>query len=103
MKYKDLEQQILNDAEEKDLLDLKNLLMNSNKIRRDVEDLHSAVIAKSKNFKEYITQGNKIAKVDDDIKKFLGKSLFDLIILAETLEVSLEIELEETYKNRKAQ
>lgn len=99
-KYKDLEPKVLDWAEEKDLLTQDNLLIQSNRVRRDVENLHDAVIAKSKGFKEYINSRNNIANTQDMIEHSLGKMLLNLIILAEVNNISLEEALTEAYKNK---
>lgn len=101
MKYKELEEKILNRADDKDLLVEGNLLLQSSEISIKAYNLHNAVFAKSKGFKEFIIEGNKIRKTSEEIKKNLGEIFYDLIIIAEINEVSLEDCLEEIYKNIK--
>jgi hypothetical protein len=98
--FKELESLTLDWAEEKDLLTKDNLLIQSNRVRRDVENLHDAVIAKSKGFKEYVNSRNNISNTQDMIEHSLGRMLLNLIILAEVNNVSLEEALTEAYKNK---
>lgn len=98
---KALIEDILDFAYEQDMLDKNNILQQSNKIRVDVDRMHTAIISKSKGMKEYINHGNKIAKTDEDIRSYIGKLMFDLVILAELNDVDLSGVLLETYKNRK--
>lgn len=100
-KYQELEFSVLNYADENDLLKPSHLLQQSNKLRRDIEDLHEAVIAKSKGMKEYFKHGIQINSVEDSIGNSLGKILFDLILMAEINNVSLENKLEEYFKSKK--
>lgn len=101
MKYKELEEKILDRADGLDLLTEANLLAQSNKIKVEVDKLHTATLAKSRGFKEFIINGNKIAKTEQEIKKRLGIALYELVILAEVNRVSLEDCLEEVYKNKR--
>ena len=98
--YRELEQKILDYADDNDLLSRDNLLGQTNKILRDTEALHLASRMNSQGRKEFITTGNKIVKVEDEVKSNFGKLLFNLIILAELQGVSLEEELEIAYKNK---
>lgn len=101
MKYRELEEKILDRADDIDLLSKENLYTQSNRVLVEVTNLHTAVIAKSKGFKEFIINDNKIAKTQEEIRKNLGKVLYELIILAEVNSISLEETLEEVYKNKK--
>lgn len=101
MKYKDLEEKILDRADGLDLLAEANLLAQSNRVKVEVDNLHAATLAKSKGFKEFIITDNKVGKTEEEIKKRLGTAFYELIILAEINGVSLENCLEETYKNKR--
>lgn len=101
MKYKELEEKILDRADDRDLLSEENLIAQSNKVKVEAADLHAAVLAKSKGFKEFIINDNKIVKVEEEISRNLGRIFYDLIIFAEINGVSLENCLEETYKNKR--
>lgn len=101
MKYRELEEKILDRADGIDLLSKENLYTQSNRVLVEVNNLHTAILAKSKGFKEFIINDNKIAKTQEEINKNLGKVLYELIILAEINGISLEETLEEVYKNKK--
>jgi hypothetical protein len=101
MKYKELEEKILDRADGLDLLVESNLLAQSNRVKVEVDNLHAATLAKSRGFKEFIINDNKIAKTEEEIKKRLGKVLYELVILSEVNRVSLEDCLEEVYKNKR--
>jgi uncharacterized Fe-S cluster-containing radical SAM superfamily enzyme len=100
-KYKELEQLVLDHADESDLLKKDNLLAQFYRINLSVNALGNAVDAKNRGKKEYIIGNNKIAKTDEEIKRFIGRVFYDLLILAEINDVSLEEELETTLKIRK--
>jgi NTP pyrophosphatase (non-canonical NTP hydrolase) len=100
-KYKELEQLVLDHADETDMLKKENLLAQFYRINISVDALSNAVDAKHKGKKEYIIGTNKIAKTDEEIKRFIGRVFYDLLILAEINDVSLEEELETAFKNKK--
>lgn len=101
-KFGELEGLILDDADDKGLLEAGNLVGQYNRLRNSVESLQKATITKSNGFKEYIDSFNKkVGKVEEDIPSNLGKILYELIILAEVNNVSLETCLENHYTNEK--
>ena len=100
-RYRELESEVFDFADNGDLLEPNNLLSQSNRLNRSIENLHTAVVAKNNGFKEYIDKSNTISLVDDDIRKNLGKALFELIILSEINGVSLENMLEDYLKTKK--
>lgn len=95
-----LQEKILDYADDNDLLSKDNLLGQANKVIRDAEALHLSSRMNSQGRKEFITNGSKIVKVDEEVRRNCGKLLFNLIILAELQGVSLEDELELAYKNK---
>lgn len=102
MRYKELEEKILDDADDKGLLEPSNLLTQFNRLKNNVDFLHKVVITKGNGFKEYIDSSNKkIGKVEEDIPDGLGKVLYELIVLAEINGLSLENCLTEVLKNKK--
>lgn len=101
-KYGELESLIFDDAEDKGLLETTNLVGQYNRLRNSVERLQKATITKSNGFKEYIDSFNKkVSKVEESIPSSLGEILYELIILAEVNNVSLETCLENHYTNEK--
>ncbi len=100
-KYKELEQLVLDRADETDMLVKSNLLAQFYRVNLSINALSNAIDAKYKGKKEYIIGGSKIAKTDEEIKKFLGRIFYDLLILAEINEISLEEALELTLKDKK--
>lgn len=102
MRYKELEEKILDDADDKGLLEPEYLLTPLNVLGVALYKLQMAAIAKSKGFKEYINESDKkIGKVEDDISNGLGEALYELIILAEINRLSLEDCLTEVLKKKK--
>lgn len=100
MKYQELESRVFEYADNNDLLESNNLLSQSYRLKRSMDDLHTAAVAKNNGFKEYIDNTNTIGLVDENIQKGLGKILFELIILSEINGVSLENMLEDYLKNK---
>lgn len=100
MKYKDLEEKVLNYADDNNFLSSKNLITQSIRLNSTVLELGTAISKKSEGFKEFIIY-NKIAKTEEEINKGLGKALYNLIILAEINGLSLENCLTEYFKNKK--
>lgn len=102
MRYKELEEKILDDADDKGLLEPVNLVAQFDRLKNSVQDLQKVIITKSNGFKEYIDSSNKkIGKVEEDIPSCIGKILYELIILTEINGLSLEDCLTEVYKNKK--
>lgn len=102
MRYKELEERILDDAEDKGLLEPSNLVIQFNTLKTSVDFLQKVVVTKGSGFKEYIDSSNKkIGKVEDDIPNGLGEALYQLIILAEINRLSLEDCLTEVLKTKK--
>ncbi len=101
MRYKDLEEKILDKADDKGLLEPGNLLTQFNRLKKSIESLQKVVITKSNGFKEYIDSSNKrIGKVEEDIPSGIGEILYELIVLTEINRISLEDCLTEVYKKK---
>lgn len=102
MKYRDLEEKVLNYADDNNFLSKENLVPQYNRLKNSVDNLQKPTVTKSLGFKEYIDSvNNKISKVEDTIPHNLGKIFYDLVILAEINAVSLEDCLTEYIKNKK--
>lgn len=96
-KYKELEELVLNWADDKGILEKATPLAQAKKTLEEVEELLEATTAQSKGFKEFINIKNKICKTEEEIKDALGDIFVTIIIGAELQGISLEDCLESAY------
>jgi NTP pyrophosphatase (non-canonical NTP hydrolase) len=97
-RYKELEELVLNWADDKGILNKATPLAQANKTLEEVNELLEAATAQSKGFKEFVNSKNKICKTDEELKDALGDILVTIIIGAELQGLSLEDCLEAAYK-----
>jgi NTP pyrophosphatase (non-canonical NTP hydrolase) len=96
-RYKELEELVLDWADDKGILEKATPLAQAKKTLEEVNELLEATTAQDKGFKEFVNSKNKICKTDEEIKDALGDILVTIIIGAELQGLNLEDCLESAY------
>lgn len=97
MQYKELEEKVIQWADEKGILDKATPLAQARKTEEEVHELLEACVAQHGGFKSFTNSKGNLVNTEEELKDALGDILVTIIIGAELQGLSLEDCLESAY------
>ena len=97
MNYQELEEKVIQWADDKGILSKATQIAQATKTAEEVQELLEACFAQSNDLSEYYNSKGKLVNTQDELEDALGDILVTIIIGAKLQGVSLESCLEKAY------